>query len=315
MGEFKTAADHSTTRLGYGDLNGTHGVSDSSAASGTVENASLQASRIPGGIVDGDINVSHSSGGLETAAFPDLTCENTRHKVWMEIKQLTHQWFASWSSGVITKNRPQLKGLLEFFMQRLQHMHNEVEECGMGRLCVTLLAISSGEAGSSFKSAPALHSPLLTVLLDVPWLIIMRSGWPLFGLLAQIHLQHHREADMPTTGVTADYYHALHAGLAQQKSELLAEMGVEFVRHQEMKEGMIPTYVMPALCALASQLLSPQLLTDEVRFDEALRYMQGFFHQAVNNIDDMQTTIDSVWPLYGLLHAASLEFAPLAKTS
>lgn len=50
---------------------------------------------------------------------------------------------------------------------------------------MSLLAVLTSDVGASLKSAPSLHAPLLRVLLDVPWLMIVQSGWPLFGLLAR----------------------------------------------------------------------------------------------------------------------------------
>jgi len=247
--------------------------------------------------------------GVEEDIYPDLTCKDTQHVEWQEIKGLTAQWFGSWSSGVVAKNKAQLEGLMDLFTKRLQNLHDKVDECGMGRLCMTLLAISAGQPGSSLKAAPALHSPLLTILLDVPWSIVMRSGWPLFGLLAQLQRQHHRTDDLPTAGPTAVYLHQLNAALLAQQPEVVSELGIGFVRLQE--QGSVPPTVMPALCALASQLLSSGVFDGQARIDEALRHMQGYFREAVNSIDDLQSTVESVWPLYGVLNAAAIQLAPL----
>ena len=44
-----------------------------------------------------------------------------------------------------------------------------------------------------FSEYEPLTSPVLTLLLDLPWESILRSNWPLFGMLAQIH---HRKLDI-----------------------------------------------------------------------------------------------------------------------
>ena len=35
----------------------------------------------------------------------------------------------------------------------------------------------------------AFASPVLTLLLDIPWVATALSGWPLFGLMAQMSLR------------------------------------------------------------------------------------------------------------------------------
>merc|ERR1740130_1170660 len=160
----------------------------------------------------------------------------------------------------------------------------------MGRLCMTLLAMMASEGQGSLNHVPSLHSPLLTILLDVPWPRLMRSGWPLFGLLAQLAFRSPASADEPFgDGLIARYYRSLHAGLAKPISPAaLAQLGASFVEQQEAAEADASTdpgrlHVMPALCALASQLLGPDMLVPG-RSDAALQHMQGFFKQAVNSI-------------------------------
>jgi len=248
--------------------------------------------------------------------FPELTCQVTPHPEWKEIKLLTYSWFGNWRAGVVPMDKANLQSLLDVSVRRLHAVHSKVDECGMGRLCMTLLAMASGEG--TLKSTPAIHSPLLTILLDVPWGLVMRSGWPIFALLAQLHLHRHLKDDLPTTGRSAEYLQGLTSSLAQERPEALHILGAEFVRRQEEAlEGQEivdddgRTFVMPALCALASQLLNPGIMTATVNAEEALRHMQGFYRQAVNNIDDLQATVESAWPLYGLLNVAALRISEL----
>ena len=42
------------------------------------------------------------------------------------------------------------------------------------------------------------------------------------------------------------------------------------------------------------------------RSEEALRHVQGFFRQSVQSIEDLHASVMSAWPLYGILHAATL---------
>eukprot|EP00927_Polykrikos_kofoidii_P072914 TRINITY_DN68995_c0_g1_i1.p1 TRINITY_DN68995_c0_g1~~TRINITY_DN68995_c0_g1_i1.p1 ORF type:complete len:462 (-),score=64.23 TRINITY_DN68995_c0_g1_i1:30-1370(-) len=246
--------------------------------------------------------------------YPDLTCDGTPHPEWKEIKGMVWQAFGSWRAGTVAMPKTELQQMLNHAVARLSAVHNKVEECGMGRLSMTLLAICAGEPGSSLKGVPGLHSPLLTVLLDVPWGNIVRSGWPLFGVLAQLNLQQQLKDDLPTAGPSSVYFNALKERLSDQRVEALAALGAEFIQLQEESGGGAGvqggsgnegrTHVMPALCALASQLFSPGVLTGPEP-DVALHHMQNFFRQAVNNIQDMQSTIDSTWPLYAVVNGAA----------
>ncbi|CAE8592134.1 unnamed protein product, partial [Polarella glacialis] len=40
-----------------------------------------------------------------------------------------------------------------------------------------------------FAGVEQLSAPVLTMLLDVPWLALAQSGWPIFGLLSQINVR------------------------------------------------------------------------------------------------------------------------------
>jgi len=238
-------------------------------------------------------------------AYPDLTCFSTTVSEWQDFKVLTGKWFGSWSSGVVPKSKAQLQSLTELAVRKLAAVHDKVDECAMGRLFVSLLGLASGEG--TLKSMPHLSSPLLTILLDIPWAIVMRSGWPLFALLAQLHLQQQGTDDLPTSGPDQVYFQALKGRLMSHNSQVaqkeLAILGAEFVRLQQDESTQNQRFlVFPALCALASQLFGQET---DAGVDQALHHMQSFFKQAVMNIDDLQSTLVTSWPLYGLLNAAS----------
>jgi len=241
--------------------------------------------------------------------YPDLTCSSSAHFEWQEFKALTGKWFGSWSSGVVPKGQAQLQNLVDLAVRKLHAMTEKVEECAMGRLFVSLLAIAAGEG--TLKSNKHIHDPLLAILLEYPWSIVMRSGWPVFALLAQLQLQQKRADDFPSSGPDGAYFEGLHEKLRNQKPQELAALGAEFVRTQQHENPNNQRFlVFPALCALASQLFgqSPQVVGDALA-DEALRHMQGFFKQAVTNIDDLQSTLETSWPLYGLLNAAASQLS------
>lgn len=232
--------------------------------------------------------------------YPDLTCAKNVHTEWHIFKELLRSNIDTWLVSDVSRSSrsAHLQSLLGVAGDTLQSVYYNVEECGMGRLCMSLLGIASGEAGGSVLGAPSLHSPLLTLLLDVPWYLLMQSGWPFFGLLAQVHLQSHKLEDVPKKGREAAYFQELGTALAQKDAGKLAAAGAEFLFHKDEISNTLSV-----LCALASQLL--ELSPTEQQAGDVLTQLQVFFKQAVRNVEDLQVTLDSAWPLYGLLHAAS----------
>merc|ERR1712232_1375771 len=66
-------------------------------------------------------------------------------------------------------------------------------ECGLGKLCLQLLSFAALEDPQPltqlFGGIEQIASPVLTMILDVPWPALAQSGWPLFGLLGQLNLR------------------------------------------------------------------------------------------------------------------------------
>lgn len=242
--------------------------------------------------------------------YPELTCSEAANSAdWLEVKRMTSLQFSHWRAGVKMLATAQLQVLVDSAVSRLS-AHSHVDECGMGRLCMSLLAIIASNTGGSLIGARAIHSPVLTILLDVPWRLVIQSGWPLFAMLAQLHLRARRPESVPTTGGPAEeYFHTLAKSLEQHQVDSLAGLGATFLRLEEGR-AHASAYVTPGLCALASQLLSPEVGTAAgMPAGDALQRVQGFFRQAVQSIEDLQGTLDSAWPFFGVLHLAALHLS------
>lgn len=274
--------------------------------------------------------VSDKDEKKENDGLPDLACARTPHKEWREFKALLIQWLGGWSGGTEPSNQEQVRSVLELVQQTLRPVYHEVNECGMGRLSMTLLALIVGEGKGSLLSVPSLHSPLLTILLDIPWGVLMRSGWPFFGLLSQLQLHTHRLDDAPSDGHIGSYFIGLVKTLPLQDVDTLVSLGAQFIylddEASKAREAAAAAdgsdgaaaalengHVMPTLCAWASLLLNAEVLRDKDRAEGALQHMQAFYRQAVMSMDDLQATVHSAWPLYGILHAASIRLNMLQK--
>lgn len=178
--------------------------------------------------------------------------------------------------------------------QGLIHPENEG---GVGVLCMPRLsALAEDTADLCLSCALRLIDlPLLSLLLDYSWERAMRSGWPLFALLAQLHLRM-RETSAPPEGTrTAHLFLDLSAllpllrvhDLARCSTQLLLEPGAGGGRG----EGGLMR-VLPDLCALACQLLSPQEVADG-ELEERMARLQGYLSEVVHTIDDRQTIVES----------------------
>lgn len=265
-----------------------------------------------------------ATASRKSVEYPELTCSSAGNEDWLEVKSATALQFGSWLAGIELKDAAQLQVLVDSAVKRLGSKGGSgAGECGMGRLCMSILAVLAGGTGGDLLGAHAIHAPLLTVLLDVPWRLVIRSGWPLFGMLSQLQLGARHRQSPPNTGLAGEFYRDLVATLERRDAGLQSDFGASLERHEASRlaylgamflrseEGRAhaATYVIPGLCALASQLLAPEVGTESMPIDTALQQVQGFFRQAVQSIEDLQGTLDTAWPLYSVLHLASLQFS------
>lgn len=251
----------------------------------------------------------------------EFACQYTGRMEWQEVKRTTVQQLGVWSAGVTALEIPQLRAILDGAVLRLQAVHGFVNECTMGRLCMSVLAVLTGDLDRSLHAAPALHSPLLTILLDTPWSVVIESGWPIFGLLAQMNLHTHGEDDLPSVGREAEFFRGLWAGIQEQTPSALASLAAAFLTSQQQSSigaasgGSVASaadtdaggdHAMPILCALSSRLLAAELQGGGAAAEEALGQVQDLYRQSVQSIEDLHASVVSAWPLYSVLHMSAL---------
>jgi len=250
---------------------------------------------------------SHAAAARD---FPELSCKDTPHQEWRDVKELVGQQLGNWAAGVVRQDSMQLQNLVDIGVHRIEGVPSDQDKCWMGRIFFTLLSLLDGVASGSIKEVSlkgmvTLHTPLLTLLLTMPWGVILRSGWPLFSLLSQLQMRTQKNFDLPLSGPLAAYFDALREALLHQNHVDLGLLGAGFLRAMEKEGKQEQQHIMAILCALATQLFNPEAL-DPADPDKSLQFVQGFFRQAVSTVDDLESTILSAWPLYGLLHAASV---------
>lgn len=244
---------------------------------------------------------------VSRSGHEEFACVDAPRSQWDEVRSAAVRQLGGWSAATKVVAYEELSGLLSFAVEQLQAFRSNNEECSLGRLCMSVLAIITTEDGGSLHTVPSLQIPLLHALLEVPWAVTFSSGWPLFALLSQLHQRSHGIDDMPKAGGSlAEYLSKLRLGLEKRQPEALAKAGAALLGHDGSGGQRDPgeeVHAMPMLCALASQLLGDDLQPGE-EANTAIAYVQGFFSTSVQSIDDLHASVISAWPLFGILHAA-----------
>lgn len=180
------------------------------------------------------------------------------------------------------------------------------DDCGMGKLCLQLLSMASLDDTTAlaqlFSSLEQLSSPTLTMLLDVPWAVLAQTGWPFFGLLAQLHL---RKAQIPVAmnnealdGLDSaegkTFQATLTSALSTGNGKLLEQASAVYLQKEAKGSAL------GSLTALGAQaaLTQPQ---DRLAI---LQAMQQAFRQVIGNGEELDIALGTRWPLWGLLHAS-----------
>lgn len=187
------------------------------------------------------------------------------------------------------------------------------DECGLGKLCLQLLSFATIDdpavLAQLFQGLEQLASPVLTMMLDVPWAATGQAGWPLFGLLSTINL---RKAHVPealntpevdgladVSGQTflAELLGALQAGDAAA----LDRAGAGFLQRPDAQGSALAP-----LTALAAQALGGTDANQRLGFMQA---MQGAMKQVIGSPGELDIALSTRWPLWGLLQMILEPFA------
>eukprot|EP00927_Polykrikos_kofoidii_P056752 TRINITY_DN5082_c0_g2_i1.p1 TRINITY_DN5082_c0_g2~~TRINITY_DN5082_c0_g2_i1.p1 ORF type:complete len:415 (-),score=82.41 TRINITY_DN5082_c0_g2_i1:123-1367(-) len=182
------------------------------------------------------------------------------------------------------------------------------DECGFGKLSLQLVSFANTEDPSGlmqlFGSIEQVASPVLTMLLDLPWAAVAMSGWPLFGLLNQINLKKHQipavvqsmeELDGTNDSITKSFMAEVSAALTNGDNAALAKAGAAFLTQESTGSALGP------LTGVAAQAVGAAKIEERAAFLEAL---QGLFKQVVSSGAELDMALTTQWPLFGLIHTA-----------
>eukprot|EP00928_Gymnodinium_smaydae_P087309 TRINITY_DN71589_c0_g1_i1.p1 TRINITY_DN71589_c0_g1~~TRINITY_DN71589_c0_g1_i1.p1 ORF type:complete len:300 (+),score=65.90 TRINITY_DN71589_c0_g1_i1:86-901(+) len=263
--------------------------------------------------------------GLGAAAFtraqelpPGMECETGPHaKVWGKVRDLFSAAVVEAGSPMVQSRQPMMEAALDTAMKELTEAKafaaDSEAECGIGRLSLQLMTLAATQDGAALLQAFAqleqIASPVLTLLLDVPWLAVAHSGWPIFGLLSQLNLRKHEVAanvDLKELDGTNDplvkMFKVSLSGLVPSADLRAMDQVASSFLDQEPKGS--PLAIVTAVAAQAAAMPDPPVRA------QLVQALQGSFKQMIGSALDLDVAISTAWPMWGLVHiaVAALDF-------
>eukprot|EP00927_Polykrikos_kofoidii_P056753 TRINITY_DN5082_c0_g3_i1.p1 TRINITY_DN5082_c0_g3~~TRINITY_DN5082_c0_g3_i1.p1 ORF type:complete len:412 (-),score=83.98 TRINITY_DN5082_c0_g3_i1:64-1299(-) len=251
--------------------------------------------------------------GSDLPQDPDFECvSGPRSAAWQSVKKRFQDLFKGASGAYHSVPKETLSAASEGAILDLKTAGalspQASDECGFGKLSLQLVSFASTEDPSIlvqlFGSLEQVASPVLTMLLDVPWAATALSGWPLFGLLNLINLRKHEipalvqsmeELDGTDDPITKSFLAEVVAALASGDNAALAQAGVAFLKQESKGSALGP------LTGIASQAVGATKPEERAAF---LQAMQGLFKQVVSSGAELDMALTTQWPLFGLIHTA-----------
>eukprot|EP00442_Polarella_glacialis_P012441 CAMPEP_0115096284 /NCGR_PEP_ID=MMETSP0227-20121206/29622_1 /TAXON_ID=89957 /ORGANISM="Polarella glacialis, Strain CCMP 1383" /LENGTH=276 /DNA_ID=CAMNT_0002489969 /DNA_START=88 /DNA_END=918 /DNA_ORIENTATION=- len=190
------------------------------------------------------------------------------------------------------------------------------DECGLGKLSIQLLSMSAIEDPAAllqlFSSVEQLSAPVLTLLLDVPWVALAQAGWPIFGLLSQINV---RKAQLQGA-LNDDVTDGMQEASAQQfQAELAAALnsqdGIDGMALQRAAAVYMGSPAKgSALALLTAMATQAAVAPDAQERVQLLEVLQQGFKQSIGSGAELDVALATKWPLWGLIHMALEMLAP-----
>lgn len=188
-----------------------------------------------------------------------------------------------------------------------------VSECGFGKLFIQLLSLVTVEEPSGivqyFQDHPSVASPVLTMLLDIPWVSMAQSGWPFLGILAQINYQ---KTKILTPMLNVDAVDGLSNEAIRAYFDLMTssqtsgDMLAMATASQMYLRNPPPGSPYATLTALAT---SAAISMDVQERLKSIQNLQEGFRQAITTPSELDIALTIRWPLWGFLHAGVDVFA------
>lgn len=259
-------------------------------------------------------------GGAAVALGQDVDplafgCGNGRYaEAWGLAKRQLRGVFENPSAGLAPTNKQMLRDALEAVQAGLKSSSalstEAAGECGLGRLSIQLLGVATlpaEELIQIFSRSEQLASPVLTALLDVPWLAVAQSGWPVYALLGEINLQRREagitnidEVDGLDQPLGQAFYNELTQAIIQGDGAAIGRVTNMFLS--------IPDAQQNAFGWLTALVAGGASAEAKVRV-EILDTTQSSLKQILTGAVGLDIAVGTQWPFWGLMHMAADVFA------
>lgn len=249
---------------------------------------------------------------IQTEIPHDLGCsEGPRAQAWQSAKRHFRKVFGEAGVAPFSLATPEeMAGAMEAAMKDLNAVDalkpETQDDCGFGKLFLQLLSIVMSDDPLAFseviRGVEQIASPVLTLLLDIPWAGTAQSGWPFFGLFAQANLRKHTVPGAlnaeQVDGFDDPNAQQFLAYLAEAVPNLdlgaMAQAGGLYLNAPTQGQALGPMTAIAAQAAVAP--LEPRI--------EGLNLLQKSFKQVVQSGPELDIALSTRWPLWTLLHLA-----------
>lgn len=261
----------------------------------------------------GCVQTEEPASGTVIEAPDDMACVKGPHAAqWGAVKHRLRALFNESSDPFAPALQGRLEIAVETSVAEIEKSggwgKDAASECGFGKLFLQLLTISRIDEpallAQYLQEHPDIASPVLTILLDIPWVVMAQTGWPFFAILRQLNHQkaqvvgpmlRYEEIDGLTEAPVKSYYDKLQE--AQKNVDMPAAMQASIAYLQS--KDISPGHPFAVFTALANQA-AVQLDVKE-RFD-LLKYMQDSMKQTISNAAELDVALTTRWPLWSYLH-------------
>ncbi|CAD7971629.1 unnamed protein product [Amoebophrya sp. A120] len=249
--------------------------------------------------------------GASSLEEMDLLCLNgTYAQSWFNVQQKMRYILGPDAAFNGLDKGNTLEPALYSVLEDMQSAGNQ-DACGVGKLMVQLLSITTVDndgavVKTQIENNEQLTSPLLTLLLDIPW-NAYQPMWPMFGFLAQLAMRrvlagvNNEAVDGLVQPELQQFASALNMGIINGDLEALKALSQAFI---DAGEDAIAQSPMGFLTAVFTQAAVANTTEEaQMMFFESQKVLKKMIFTPA----DLDTTMSTRWPLWGMAYLASLK--------
>lgn len=251
----------------------------------------------------------------------DIACAKGPNAVtWGSVKQRFRKLIEEHSGPFSLAPREHISNAINGAIADIRAVKGfDKEECGFGKLFIQVLSMLTMDDPSSIaqflQETPVMASPILTLLLDIPWMSTALSGWPFFGMLAQLAMH---KVNLLTGVLNNDAVDGLADDTARtffteissaSQREDLATMYQASNKYLSYMEKSNSANALGQMTALATETV---MQTDVKQRMESVQWLQQQMRKIISTPAELDLALTSRWPLWGALHLSVDAFATAA---